>query len=226
MRRREGSYINKSLLTLGTVISKLTEDKPSHIPYRDSKLTRLLQSSLSGHGRVSLICTVTPSSSSTEETHNTLKFAHRAKHIEIQAAQNKIIDEKSLIKKYQQEIQCLKEELEQLKRGIVTVQPKDTGEDDIVLLKQKESNYRLEDGQVKLQSRLEQEEEAKAALLGRIQRLTKLILVSTKASHSTRFPNRPGPRRRHSFGEEEVFLVFVGYPCCLSDICFRNEMVA
>ncbi|MED6130449.1 Kinesin-like protein KIN-7K, chloroplastic [Stylosanthes scabra] len=191
----EGEAVTLSQL----VISKLTEDKPSHIPYRDSKLTRLLQSSLSGHGRVSLICTVTPSSSSTEETHNTLKFAHRAKHIEIQAAQNKIIDEKSLIKKYQQEIQCLKEELDQLKRGIVTVQPKDTGEDDIVLLKQK-----LEDGQVKLQSRLEQEEEAKAALLGRIQRLTKLILVSTKASHSTRFPNRPGPRRRHSFGEEEL----------------------
>ncbi|KAK7285449.1 hypothetical protein RJT34_20222 [Clitoria ternatea] len=199
MRRREGSYINKSLLTLGTVISKLTEDKASHIPYRDSKLTRVLQSSLSGHGRVSLICTVTPSSSSTEETHNTLKFAHRAKHIEIRAAQNKIIDEKSLIKKYQQEIQCLREELEQLKRGIVTVQPKDTGDDDIELLKQK-----LEDGQVKLQSRLEQEEEAKAALLGRIQRLTKLILVSTKTSQSTRFPNRPGPRRRHSFGEEEL----------------------
>ncbi|KAL2565601.1 hypothetical protein AAZV13_19G116500 [Glycine max] len=199
MRRREGSYINKSLLTLGTVISKLTEDKASHIPYRDSKLTRVLQSSLSGHGRVSLICTVTPSSSSTEETHNTLKFAHRAKYIEIRAAQNKIIDEKSLIKKYQQEIQCLKEELEQLKRGIVTVQPKDTGDADIELLKQK-----LEDGQVRLQSRLEQEEEAKAALLGRIQRLTKLILVSTKASPSTRFPNRPGPRRRHSFGEEEL----------------------
>lgn len=199
MRRREGSYINKSLLTLGTVISKLTEAKASHIPYRDSKLTRVLQSSLSGHGRVSLICTVTPSSSSTEETHNTLKFAHRAKHIEIQTAQNKIIDEKSLIKKYQQEIQCLKEELEQLKRGIVTVQAKDTGDDDIVLLKQK-----LEDGQVKLQSRLEQEEEAKAALVGRIQRLTKLILVSTKASQPARFPNRPGPRRRHSFGEEEL----------------------
>ncbi|XP_028777544.1 kinesin-like protein KIN-7K, chloroplastic isoform X2 [Neltuma alba] len=199
MRRREGSYINKSLLTLGTVISKLTEGRASHIPYRDSKLTRLLQSSLSGHGRVSLICTITPSSSSGEETHNTLKFAHRAKHIEIQAAQNKIIDEKSLIKKYQHEIRCLKEELEQLKRGIVTVQPKGTGEADIVLLKQK-----LEDGQVALQSRLEQEEEAKAALLSRIQRLTKLILVSTKASHSSRFPNRSGPRRRHSFGEEEL----------------------
>ncbi|XP_057983387.1 kinesin-like protein KIN-7K, chloroplastic [Malania oleifera] len=201
LRRKEGSYINKSLLTLGTVISKLTDGRASHVPYRDSKLTRLLQSSLSGHGRVSLICTVTPSSSNSEETHNTLKFAHRAKHIEIQAAQNKIIDEKSLIKKYQNEIRSLKEELDQLKRGIVTVpQMKETGEkDNIVLLRQK-----LEDGQVKLQSRLEQEEEAKAALLSRIQRLTKLILVSTKTSQSSRLPQRPGPRRRHSFGEEEL----------------------
>ncbi|MBA0650866.1 hypothetical protein Goklo_018244, partial [Gossypium klotzschianum] len=182
------------------VISKLTDGRATHIPYRDSKLTRLLQSSLSGHGRVSLICTVTPSSSNSEETHNTLKFAHRAKHIEIQAEQNKIIDEKSLIKKYQNEIRALKEELEQLKRGIVTIpQLHDIGEDDIILLKQK-----LEDGQVKLQSRLEQEEEAKAALLSRIQRLTKLILVSTNASQSSRLPQRPGPRRRHSFGEEEL----------------------
>ncbi|KAL6522372.1 Kinesin-like protein KIN-7D, chloroplastic [Orobanche minor] len=200
LRRKEGSYINKSLLTLGTVISKLTDGKSSHVPYRDSKLTRLLQSSLSGHGRVSLICTVTPSSSNSEETHNTLKFAHRTKHIEIQAAQNKIIDEKSLIKKYQQEIRCLKEELEQLKRGIVTVsQMKDSGNGDILLLKQK-----LEDGQVRLQSRLEQKEEAKAALMGRIQKLTKLILVSTKSSQPSRFPQHPGMRRRHSFGEEEL----------------------
>jgi centromeric protein E len=83
---------------------------------------------------------VTPASSNSEETHNTLKFAHRAKHIEIQAAQNKIIDEKSLIKKYQYEIRQLKEELEQLKQGIKPVsQLKDiSGDDiDIVLLKQK-----------------------------------------------------------------------------------------
>ncbi|KAG6638286.1 kinesin-like protein KIN-7K, chloroplastic isoform X1 [Carya illinoinensis] len=201
VRRKEGSYINKSLLTLGTVISKLTDGRAAHIPYRDSKLTRLLQSSLSGHGRVSLICTVTPSSSSSEETHNTLKFAHRAKHIEIQAAQNKIIDEKSLIKKYQNEIRSLKEELEQLRRGIVRVpQLKDSAEEDLLLLKRK-----LEDGQVKLQSRLEQEEEAKATLLARIQRLTKLILVSSKASQSSRvLPHRPGHRSRHSFGEEEL----------------------
>jgi centromeric protein E len=65
---------------------------------------------------------------------------------------------------------------------------------------------KLEDGNVKLQSRLEQEEEAKAALLARIQRLTKLILVSTKATPTSRFSPHPGPRRRHSFGEEEVCL--------------------
>ncbi|CAM8960877.1 unnamed protein product [Rhodiola kirilowii] len=190
VRRKEGSYINKSLLTLGTVISKLTDGRATHIPYRDSKLTRLLQSSLSGHGHVSLICTVTPSSSSSEETHNTLKFAHRAKHIAIQAAQNQIIDEKSLIKKYQNEIRCLKEELEQLKKR------HNCGS----------SNERcwLEDGPFRLQSRLDQEEEAKAALLGRIQRLTKLILVSSKASQPSRQAQRTSQRRRHSFGEEEL----------------------
>ncbi|XP_057836682.2 kinesin-like protein KIN-7E, chloroplastic isoform X2 [Cryptomeria japonica] len=200
LRRKEGSYINKSLLTLGTVISKLTDGKATHVPYRDSKLTRLLQSSLSGHGRVSLICTVTPASSSTEETHNTLKFAHRTKHVEIQAAQNKIIDEKSLIKKYQKEIQNLKQELDQLKRGMTEkhylVAP---GQDDLVTLKQQ-----LKAGQVKLQSRLEEEEQEKAALMGRIQRLTKLILVSTKNTIPSNFPERSGHRRRHSFGEEEL----------------------
>ncbi|KAI4976334.1 hypothetical protein ZWY2020_049941 [Hordeum vulgare] len=199
-RRKEGSYINKSLLTLGTVISKLTDGKATHVPFRNSKLTRLLQSSLSGQGRVSLICTVTPASSNCEETHNTLKFAHRSKHIEIQALQNKIIDEKSLIKKYQSEIRRLREELEQLKRGMFTATPlKDVTEDNTILWKQK-----LEDGNVKLQSRLEQEEEAKAALLGRIQRLTKLILVSTRETQTTRSSQHPGTRRRHSFGEGEL----------------------
>lgn len=200
LRRKEGSYINKSLLTLGTVIAKLTDGKAAHIPYRDSKLTRLLQYSLSGHGRISLICTVTPASSNSEETHNTLKFAHRSKHVEIKASQNKIIDEKSLIKKYQKEITCLKEELQQLRRGMMGngyILP--TDQEDLVNLK-----LQLEAGQVKLQSRLEQEEEAKAALMGRIQRLTKLILVSTKSSISSNVSEKASLRRRHSFGEDEL----------------------
>ncbi|KAJ0252458.1 Kinesin-like protein KIN-7D [Hirschfeldia incana] len=171
LRRKEGSYINKSLLTLGTVIGKLSEGKATHIPYRDSKLTRLLQSSLSGHGHVSLICTITPASSSNEETHNTLKFASRAKNIEIYASRNQIIDEKSLIKKYQREISILKLELDQLRSGVLV----GVSHEELMSLKQQ-----LEEGQVKMQTRLEEEEEAKAALMSRIQKLTKLILISTK----------------------------------------------
>ncbi|GFY94971.1 kinesin motor family protein [Actinidia rufa] len=194
LRRKEGAYINKSLLTLGTVIGKLSEGKASHVPYRDSKLTRLLQSSLSGHGHVSLICTVTPASSNMEETHNTLKFASRAKRVEIYASRNKIIDEKSLIKKYQREISILKQELDQLKKGIVV----GVNHEELLTLKQK-----LEEGQVKMQSRLEEEEEAKAALMSRIQRLTKLILVSTKNAIPGCLSEVSSHQQTHSVGEDD-----------------------
>lgn len=73
---------------------------------------------------------------------------------------------------------------------------------------------KLEAGQVKLQSRLEEEEDAKAALMGRIQRLTKLILVSTKNAMPSSIPERPGHRRRHSFGEDEVCNLAI-----LSSVC-------
>ncbi|XP_022725149.1 kinesin-like protein KIN-7D, mitochondrial isoform X2 [Durio zibethinus] len=194
LRRKEGSYINKSLLTLGTVIGKLSEGKASHVPYRDSKLTRLLQSSLSGHGHVSLICTVTPASSNTEETHNTLKFASRAKWVEIYASRNKIIDEKSLIKKYQKEISVLKQELDQLRQGKLV----GVNHEELMNLRQQ-----LEEGQVKMQSRLEEEEEAKAALMSRIQRLTKLILVSTKNTIPGCLSDVPNHQRSHSVGEDD-----------------------
>ncbi|KAL3515119.1 hypothetical protein ACH5RR_022021 [Cinchona calisaya] len=194
LRRKEGSYINKSLLTLGTVIGKLSEGKASHVPYRDSKLTRLLQSSLSGHGYVSLICTVTPASSNMEETHNTLKFASRAKCVEIYASRNKIIDEKSLIKKYQKEISCLKHELDQLRKGMLV----GVSHEEITSLRQQ-----LEEGQVKMQSRLEEEEEAKAALLSRIQRLTKLILVSSKNTIPRHLSDASSHQRIQSVSEDD-----------------------
>lgn len=99
--RLEGGFINKSLLTLGTVIAKLADGQAAHIPFRDSKLTRLLQRSLTGHGaRIAIVCNITPASSQAEETHNTLKFASRAKLIHIHAVRNEILDDKSMIKKY------------------------------------------------------------------------------------------------------------------------------
>jgi len=115
--RLEGSFINKSLLTLGTVINKLSEGGAAHIPFRDSKLTRLLQGSLTGNGaRVAVICTITPTSAQAEETHNTLKFASRAKKISITAKRNEIMDQSSLIARYQQEISLLKGQLDVMMR--------------------------------------------------------------------------------------------------------------
>ncbi|KAL6784755.1 KIN7A [Auxenochlorella protothecoides x Auxenochlorella symbiontica] len=112
-QRMEGSFINKSLLTLGTVIHKLAEGNAAHIPYRDSKLTRLLQSSLTGSGaRVAVVCTVTPASTQAEETHNTLKFASRAKKIAIAAKRNEIMDQSTLISRYQEEITTLRSQLD------------------------------------------------------------------------------------------------------------------
>ncbi|KAK2078107.1 hypothetical protein QBZ16_003975 [Prototheca wickerhamii] len=116
-QRMEGSFINKSLLTLGTVIHKLAEGKAAHVPYRDSKLTRLLQSSLTGTGaKIAVVCTITPASTQAEETHNTLKFASRAKKIAVTAKRNEVMDQSSLIQRYQQEIGTLRAQLDVVMR--------------------------------------------------------------------------------------------------------------
>ncbi|CAL8243732.1 unnamed protein product [Lota lota] len=82
-RLREGSNINRSLLALGNVINVLADpkSKKGHIPYRDSKLTRLLKDSLGGNCRTVMIANVSPSSKMYDDTHNTLKYADRAKQI-------------------------------------------------------------------------------------------------------------------------------------------------
>ena len=82
-RLREGRMINRSLLSLANCINALADKtkKVSHVPYRDSKLTRLLRDSLSGTSVSAMICAVSPSSDQFEETLNTLKYAHRAKEM-------------------------------------------------------------------------------------------------------------------------------------------------
>ena len=80
---KEGISINKGLLALGNVISALTEEskKVHHIPYRDSKLTRILQDSLGGNSRTTMIACVSPAESNYEESLNSLKYASRARNI-------------------------------------------------------------------------------------------------------------------------------------------------
>ncbi|KAJ7560266.1 hypothetical protein O6H91_04G121100 [Diphasiastrum complanatum] len=77
----EAKTINKSLSALGNVINALTTEKSCHVPYRDSKLTRILQESLGGNSRTTLLCCCSPSSSNATETLSTLRFGTRAKQI-------------------------------------------------------------------------------------------------------------------------------------------------
>lgn len=109
-RAAEAGLINKSLLTLGRVINALV-DKNSHIPYRESKLTRLLQDSLGGRTKTCIIATVSPAKSNLEETISTLDYAFRAKNIRNKPQVNTLINKKALLKEYAAEIEKLKTEL-------------------------------------------------------------------------------------------------------------------
>ncbi|KAL4573364.1 hypothetical protein LXL04_020167 [Taraxacum kok-saghyz] len=111
-RLREGCHINLSLMTLTTVIRKLSVGKRSgHIPYRDSKLTRILQHSLGGNARTAIICTLSPASSHVEQSRNTLFFATRAKEVTNNAQVNMVVSDKQLVKHLQKEVSRLEAEL-------------------------------------------------------------------------------------------------------------------
>ncbi|TFY82626.1 hypothetical protein EWM64_g1392 [Hericium alpestre] len=106
-RAREAGMINQSLLTLGRVINALVE-RSSHIPYRESKLTRLLQDSLGGRTKTCIIATVSPARSNMEETLSTLEYAIRAKSIRNRPEVNQRLTRNALLKEYIAEIERLK----------------------------------------------------------------------------------------------------------------------
>ncbi|EEA25861.1 Kinesin-like protein kip2 [Talaromyces marneffei ATCC 18224] len=200
-RRTEGAHINKSLLTLGTVIARLSESKEKsasaadkegkHLPYRDSKLTRLLQPALSGNSLVSILCTIqigasgsaAPANTHTNETLNTLKFAARAKNNIVSHAKraeeayggNGDGGSRVLLERYRMEIQTLRAQLE--------TQSKTQAENDIKMEEdrmEKEAEARHEEQMLEMQL-------ARTALKERIEHLNRLILSSKSTgvnSHS------------------------------------------
>jgi centromeric protein E len=196
-RRTEGSHINKSLLTLGTVIAQLSTDKEKsekgnkekHLPYRDSKLTRLLQPALSGNSLVSILCTVqigasgssATANSHTGETLNTLKFASRAKNNIVSHA--KKADEslgaggdaagRALLDRYRLEIQDLKKQLEDSKGK----ETKEEEEDELKRDLEEEKTREIADKQRHEEQMLEMQL-ARTALKERIEHLNRLILSS------------------------------------------------
>jgi centromeric protein E len=198
-RRTEGSHINKSLLTLGTVIARLSSDKEKaekdkankdkHLPYRDSKLTRLLQPALSGNSLVSILCTIqigasgssAVANSHTGETLNTLKFASRAKNNIVSHA--KKADEsvgaggdaagRALLDRYRLEIQDLKKQLEESKGK----ETREEEEDELKRDLEEEKTREIADKQRHEEQMLEMQL-ARTALKERIEHLNRLILSS------------------------------------------------
>ncbi|KAL9044263.1 MAG: hypothetical protein Q9214_002584 [Letrouitia sp. 1 TL-2023] len=187
-RRTEGAHINKSLLTLGTVIARLSGEKDNggnptdkegkHLPYRDSKLTRLLQPALSGNSLVSILCTiqigsvgsVATATGHTGETLSTLKFAARAKNNIVSHAKRAEealgsggdAGSKVLLERYRMEIQSLRHQLD--------IQGKAQSEADDKRL-EKEAEQRHEEQMLEMQL-------ARTALKERIEHLNRLILSS------------------------------------------------
>ncbi|KAG6332456.1 hypothetical protein ID866_6634 [Astraeus odoratus] len=184
-RTREGKYINtsnttnNSLLTLGSVIGTLAENaaknKNDHVPYRNSKLTRLLQPSLSGDARISVVCTINPDIGAVTETTSTLGFAARIKRVQLHAKKKEVVDTEALIERYRKEIEELKQKLAEREAEAPT------------------RNRRL--------SAREQIDESKAMrdLNARIQQLTKLILTSQSVDESKGDESRPASPSKVDF---------------------------
>lgn len=110
-RIKEFTFINKSLSALGNCISALLKSSRAHIPYRDSKLTRLLQDSLGGNTKTIFIVTISPSSAHLDESVSTLQFADRAMRVRIQATINKeesLLNKARLVERYQEDVIKLK----------------------------------------------------------------------------------------------------------------------
>lgn len=202
-RRTEGAHINKSLLTLGTVISKLSVDKDGkpisdkdgkHLPYRDSKLTRLLQSALQGNSLVSILCTIQIGAAGsaalaqnhTGETLNTLKFASRAKNNIVSHA--KKADEayngagdpgsRALLDRYRLEILDLRKQLEgQSKFPKAVEKPREDDPESMERFLEEEKAREVEAEQRHEEQMLEMQL-ARTALKERIEHLNRLILSS------------------------------------------------
>mmetsp|Transcript_47100 Transcript_47100/g.74359 ORF Transcript_47100/g.74359 Transcript_47100/m.74359 type:complete len:865 (+) Transcript_47100:160-2754(+) len=113
MRLIEGANINRSLLALGNCITALSSGV-AFVPYRDSKMTRLLKDSLGGNCRTVMIANVSPCHLNYEDTHNTLKYANRAKNIKTKAMKN-VVSVNYHLSKYTEIIKELKGEIAELK---------------------------------------------------------------------------------------------------------------
>ncbi|CCE63184.1 hypothetical protein TPHA_0E00890 [Tetrapisispora phaffii CBS 4417] len=171
-RAQEAGLINKSLLTLGRVINALV-DRSHHIPYRESKLTRLLQDSLGGKTKTCIIATVSPAKISLEETVSTLEYATRAKSIKNTPQINQSLSKDTFIHEYINEIDRLRNELKlaRTKEGIYITQDQlDLYESNSILItEQKAKIDNMEDQIKRFKAKYVEETESNRILLNKLE---------------------------------------------------------
>jgi len=114
----ETGSINKSLLALSKCINLIVSQNKKFIPFRESKLTRILQEPLSGNGRIVLIATLSPAVLNFDETMFTLQFANRAKCMKIHMKKNVVEGDNEIIEKYEEYIKSLKDEINSVEKEI------------------------------------------------------------------------------------------------------------
>jgi hypothetical protein len=153
---KEGANINMSLMALGNVINALSEagSKRQHIPYRDSKLTRLLQESLGGNAATVMIAAISPADYNYDETLSTLKYANRAKTIANAVTKNEDINQRM--------INDLKKEIEELKAAVAKggTGGSDHGEDQKKIKEMEEMQKNSWEERERLAKQLEEERQA------------------------------------------------------------------
>lgn len=168
-RLKEATKINLSLSTLCHVISSLTDPKCTYIPYRDSKLTRILQDSLGGNTKTVMIAAIGPTDYNTDETIGTLRYASRAKNIENKPRINE--DPKdAMIREFHDEITRLRAELEKHGGGnLLNMEQGEIGPDGEMIIekivhidnteKMKKMEAQLEKEKVAMQKKFEKEKQ-------------------------------------------------------------------
>ncbi|XP_065839582.1 uncharacterized protein [Oscarella lobularis] len=188
-RLQEAIKINASLSAFGKVILALTSSGKQHIPYRDSTLTRILQDSLGGNCKTTLITTVTPVALSYGETISTLKFANRAKKVKNYAVINQDVSQQALLSKYEQEIK-------KLRRALTDRQVQGESLVDKAELLRIESQWAqvakeketVESELAKRVEEVQQTKKEKSALQGRIKELEERVLLGgTRAEETPEF---------------------------------------
>ncbi len=205
---RRVAHINKSLLTLGKVIYALSEKTASpsgagaHIPYRDSKLTRILQNSLSGNARVAVVCTINPNPAAVDESLSTLNFAKRIKKVGLHARRNEVessggigAEAQALILRYQTEADALRKMVEQLQTHAAVV------EDERI----RELQERLDviGSLVVRGGRNDTEDGSDDEDLRHASTTDSTPATSRSTSHSSAYARPVSPTKRHNFGFDD-----------------------